>query len=108
MKKIPEQVLSLITRAKKRSLLMADERWARVNPQLSMVARVFVNRLENECVLPRLMDAADVDDLKAVLLVDYFLSLTSHREHRAAAMSAPLAVRPRHVPTGRTPRNGPR
>lgn len=93
---ITKHVQSLIAQTKKGSLIMDDADWERVNPQLSMVARVFVNRLENACVLPRLLDAADVADLKAVLVVDHYLSLLANplqRRHVQELLEAgaPLA-----------------
>ncbi len=88
---IPDNLPAVIAQVKERSLHMTDERWARVNPRLSMVAHVLVNRLENDCVLSRLSDAADADDLKALLFVDCYLSLTEnplHRQHMQELLAA--------------------
>jgi hypothetical protein len=78
----PANLLDLLAHAAPTSLDMEEVAWQRVDPRWSMVARVFVNRLQNEAVLPRLERAGDADDLKAALLVDYYLSLTRSPQHR--------------------------
>ena len=63
---IVQKLVNLFTAAAPTSLDMSDDHWQHVNPRWSMVVRVFVNRLENHCVLPRLETSANVDDLGPV------------------------------------------
>ena len=93
---IVQKLVNLFTAAAPTSLDMNDDHWQQVNPRWSMVVHVFVNRLENHCVLPRLETSANVDDLKAVLLIDYYLTLLRVPQHRQQVQELLTTTAPIH------------
>jgi len=74
-----DQVISVISKACIPKLQLEKQDCERVNPKWSMVARVLVNLLSNAEVVPRLVAAKTVDDLKAILFVDEYLALVKNR-----------------------------
>ena len=77
-----DQVITVISRAGRSKLQLEKQDCERVNPKWSMVARVLVNLLSNEEVVPRLAAAKTVDDLKAILFVDEYLALVKNRLYK--------------------------
>jgi hypothetical protein len=76
---ILDHVITVISHASSPRLHLQREAGERVNPKWSMVARVLVNMLSNTEVIPRLMEAKTTNDLKAILLVDEYLSVVQNR-----------------------------
>jgi hypothetical protein len=95
---VMDQVVRLVSEASDSSVSLDTTEWGRVNPKWTMVARVFVNMLQNDVVRPRLLQAENVSELKAVLFVDYYLTLIQDNlfHHQVQALLAnptvPLAV----------------
>ena len=74
-----DHVITVISHASSPKLHLQREDAERVNPKWSMVARVLVNMLSNAEVIPRLAKAKTTNDLKAILLVDEYLSVVQNR-----------------------------
>ena len=69
-----DNIIHLISPRGRGPLQLQRDDWRRVNPKWSMVARVFVNLLTDEAVLPRLTQATTAEELKAILFVDHYLA----------------------------------
>ena len=69
-----DRVTAIISQASPPGLNLQRIESQRINPKWSMVTRVFVNMLSEEEIVPRLMTAQTVAELKAVLFVDHYLS----------------------------------
>ncbi len=74
-----DNVITILSHANRPKLRIQREDCERVNPKWSMVARVLVNMLSNAEVISRLMQAETTNDLKAILLVDEYLSVVKNR-----------------------------
>lgn len=74
-----EQIVAQVTWS---PLDMRRETWKRINPRFSMIARTFISWLRDETVLSRLEHAQTIDDLKALLVVDEYLTRVKQIEQR--------------------------
>ncbi len=74
-----EQIIAQVTWS---PLNLRRYEWKHINPAVSMVARRFLSWLRDETVLARVAHAQSVDDLKALLVVDDYLSRVKHIESR--------------------------
>ncbi|OQY47806.1 MAG: hypothetical protein B6242_04095 [Anaerolineaceae bacterium 4572_78] len=77
-----DNIISLISQTSSPTLKLYQQEWKRVNPKWSMVARVFINMLTNEEVIPRLATATTIENLKAVLFVDHYLTSVKNNQFR--------------------------
>lgn len=69
-----ENVEAIVSKASAPRLTIQHEAWQRINPKWRIVARLFVAMLSEEAILPRLATAETIEDLKAILFVDHYLS----------------------------------
>lgn len=93
-----DNVIAIISQAESPTLSLSPESRQRVNPKWSMVAHVFVNMLRQDAVIPRLAQARSLDDLKAILFVDHYVSrircaiFRQHLQELLANPAVPLAA----------------
>ncbi len=98
-----DNVEALVSAASQPALELQQETWQRINPKWRIVTRILVTMLSQESILSRLALAQTLNDLKAVLFIDHYLSrvrygrFQEHIQTLLANPDVPLSVIERYA-----------